>query len=369
MYLILDKSIGNVSGHEMASNLLLYKILSGQLNINIYGTTYIIKGNTLPQKYAAEIYYQELLTEYNELDSLQSPLQLSAFLAKFGYWSDTKEQALNKLKNDIEDLKVKAFECFFRSNEKTAAKKMIDVARTKMEDLFEQKHRFDALTPHGAATIAKNKYLIATSIYKEDNTPLFGNNIQTFLNSTFPYLDNIIIEINRQNASNEEIRAIARSESWRKYWCAKDSDNVFGKPAIELTDEQLNLISWTRLYDNVYQHPDCPSEEILDDDDCLDGFLIADKRKRDKEKGIMAASDQITNPKIAGAAEVFLVAETPEDAMKIHNLNDEGAKRTISTRNKLIDKEGVISDQDLPDIKQKRQLAINQKAFQLTSGK
>lgn len=348
------------------SNLLLYRILSGQLNIKIYNTTYIIKGNTLQQKYMAELYFEDLLNDYSQLDSLQTPLQLSAFLVKFGYWNDTKQEELDKIKKDIEDLKVKAYEAAFRANEKKAAKKMISVAKEKMDALLEQKHKFDGLTPNGAALVAKNKYLIAMSICKDSGEPLFGNSLNSFLNSDFPYLDNIIIEINRQSASNSDIRAIARSESWRKYWCAKDCDSIFGRPAIELTDEQLNLISWTRLYDNVYQHSDCPSEEIIDDDDCLDGFLISDKRKRDKDKGLVSAQEQITNPKIAKASEVFLVAETKEDAAKIHDLNDESVKRTINIRNKLIDKEGIIGDQDLPDVKLKRQIAINQKAAELT---
>lgn len=350
------------------SNLLLYRILSGQIHIKVYNKTYIVKGNTLQQKYMAELYFEELLAEYSELDSLQTPLQLSAFLVKFGYWNDTKQQAVDKLKKDIEDLKVKAYECAFRANEKQAAKKMIVVAKEKLEALLEQKHKFDGMTANGAALVGKNKYLIATSIYYPDGKPLFGDSIEAFLLGDFLYLDNIIIEINRQSASNSDVRAVARSESWRKYWCAKDSENIFGRPAIELTDEQLNLISWTRLYDNVYQHSECPSEDVIDDDDCLDGFLIADKRKRDKEKGLMGAHEKITNAKIAGASEVFLVAETEEDAVKIHNLNDEGVKRTINTRNKLIDKEGIIGDQDLPDIKLKRQIAINQKAAQLTGG-
>lgn len=342
---------------------LLYRILSGIIKINVCDETYFIKSISVYQKYLVELYYEQLLQEYDELDNMMSQGQLFGWLIKNGYWKEENDGQLRKFKRDIEDFKVKLYECAFRTEEKKSIRNYIRQAESKYSGLLEQKHRFDYLTPEGAASIAKNKYQIALSIYKGEN-PLFA--ADSYFISQFPYLDHIILKYNEQLATSNQIREMARSDVWRKYWCGRESERVFGKSALELTDEQLNLISWTRIYDNVYQHPDCPGDEIIDDDDALDGFLIADKRKRDKEKGITAVDELITNEKIKNANEVFIVANTQEDAKKIYDLNEPMARGNIRKREKLIDKKGTVDEGELPDVLLTKQMEITRAASRIS---
>jgi hypothetical protein len=345
------------------SNKLLYRILSGTIPIKIKEQTFLIKGLDSYQKYLAEEYYEELLKEYSQLDHLQTESQLYGWMIKHGYWKEENEGRIKKYKADIEDFKVKIYECAFRSDEKKAIRAALNEAKRLLGGLIESKHRFDYLTPEGSAQIAKNKYLIGLSIHTADGKPVFSP--ETFFMSSFPFLDHIIIEFNSLMASTEQIRQVARSDNWRKYWCGRESERVFGRASIDLTDEQLNLISWTRVYDNIYQHPDCPNEEVIDDDDALDGFLISDKRKRDKEKGLKASDELVSNERIKNSDEVFIVANTEDDAKKIQNLNDESVRRQIQKREKLIEEKGIVKDEDLPDQRLKKQLAINQKSMEL----
>jgi hypothetical protein len=348
------------------SDLLLYRILSGKTRIKVDNEVFFVKGTTSYQKYLAEEYYEQLVEDYGILDDFRTEGELFGWMVKHGYWAEENEAKLTKIKKDIEDFKVRLYELKFQGQAKKTIKDAIREAKKKLELLLEQKHRFDFLTVHGAATIAKNKYLMALSVYDRAEQPIFTED--SYFHSSFPYLDKIIVEYNGQGISTEKIRFLARSDSWRKYWCARESDNVFGQSTISLTDDQLSLVSWTRIYDNVYQHPDCPVEAVIEDDDALDGFLIADRRKRDREKGLTEADTLITNEKIRNADEVFLVADNFDDAKRIYDLNSNLSRQRIRQREKIIEEKGIVQDMNLPDVAQKLQMDINNKQAQLMRG-
>ena len=67
-------------------------------------------------------------------------------------------------------------------------------------------------------------------------------------------------------------------EHWQK------QASLFNRPSVELTKDQLSLSSYSTLYDNVYESHECPNEKIIDDDDCLDGWLIQQRRKSEKDR-------------------------------------------------------------------------------------
>lgn len=345
-------------------DLLLYRIISGITRINVKGETFLIKGVSAYQRYLAEELYYRLLEKYSEQDELKTDNELYWWLLENGYWKEENEKQLKKYKKDLEDFKIKLFELKFQGEEKKKIKGLISEAKLRIVNLIERRHQFDFLSASGAALIAKNKYIIGLSIYTKDEKPLF--NYENFWDSDFPLLDGIIVEYNKLDITTEQIRRVARSDSWRKYWCCRESDRIFGKPSIELNEDQLSLISWARIYDNIYQHPDCPEESVIDDDDALDGFLIFDKRKRDREKGLQQAEDLITNDKIAGADEVFLVADNTEDAKRIFDLNSESAKAKIKVRENLINEKGEVKETELPDVALKLRMAVNQRSAELS---
>ena len=38
------------------------------------------------------------------------------------------------------------------------------------------------------------------------------------------------------------------------------------------------------MYDNVYESHERPNDKIIEDDDCLDGWFIVQRRKHEKDK-------------------------------------------------------------------------------------
>lgn len=353
---------------------IVYRILSGYLRIHIsyydITKTYIIKGSTVTHKYLAEELYQNLFEEYS--NDLMSDDQLYDWLLVNEFWSFEEEEKLGVLKKNLEEFQLKLYELGFKGREKNVTKKLIKHTKDEMKRLAEKRHSFDHLSAKGMATIEKNKFLIALGLCNKRGKPLF--NEFNYLRHTFPLFDKIIIAHSQQSIGISEYREMARTEPWRQYWSARESvSSIFSVPASELTEEQLNLVSWTRLYDNIYQHPNCPPDEIIEDDDALDGFLIHDKKTRDKEKLDRGAESFTDNEKIKGAQEIYLPAQTKEmpnlftedayDMNRVESYNDEKTKAIKRERDRYVEKHGEVSFAELPDIKREFQMAINAASF------
>jgi hypothetical protein len=71
------------------------------------------------------------------------------------------------------------------------------------------------------------------------------------------------------------IRAISRTPEWRARWrSVKESNSaLFDGSAVSWDRNKLNIIYWSDFYDTVYQHPECPPEEVVANDDLLQQWL------------------------------------------------------------------------------------------------
>lgn len=338
----------------------VYKILGGYSKLTISGDIYLIHNPTPYIKYLAEELYEEMLDDYQR--ELMSDDELYDWLIQNEFWSNEKDDKIKDFRQNIEKLQVQLFDCHFRSAEKKEIRRLLKFTRERIKELVDERHKFDYLSAKGVATIAKNKYIIGLSVCDKFKKPLF--NEFNFIDTPFPLLDRIIIEYNKQLISTQQFREISRTEPWRQYWTAKEgAASVFPNNAADLTDEQLTLISWTRLYDNVFQHPKCPGDAIIEDDDALDGFLIKDKQERDKDKEISLLDEVTDNPRIKNADEVFIMADTEEDAKRINTLNTESGKNIKRQREQYIEKVGKTGERDLPDVRQRLQMEINKSAI------
>ena len=135
--------------------------------------------------------------------------------------------------------------------------------------------------------------------------------------------------------------------------------------------DQKNLLAWSTMYDNIYESPDAPSEDVINDDDLLDGWTILQKKKREREKA-QAELEAKMGDKAQGAGEIFLMAGSKNDAERIETMNDVNATMTKKERLHTIRKsDGPVNQQDLPDEKLKIRSQLNQqyKEAENTRGK
>ena len=295
-----------------------------------------------------EAYFSGSLVEEERLE----------ILIKNDMWSPLDDKQADKISKDIEELKVQAYKMFFKKKHLLGIKRSIRKMEKQERLLRSKKGIFEQVTCKGLASYARSSWII------QQTTKDIDGNLYDFSKISLTQIMNRSIA---EGISSDVYRGVARSSSWRAMWNgSKKRDSVFGKPACELTSEQTSLISYSLMYDNVYESPEAPKEEIIEDDICLDGWFIEQRRKHEKDKAQAQADALLSNPKIANSQEVFLMAGDQREANEIFDLNSVGSRQVVKQRQKQVHEnigKGDLNFKDLADVKQTRMInAVNQAA-------
>jgi hypothetical protein len=149
-----------------------------------------------------------------------------------------------------------------------------------------------------------------------------------------------------QLISLKDIRRLARSDTWRAYWAAKKQAIFRHTP---LSNEQLSLATFSRMYDNVYSHPEKPESFVIDDDDMLDGWVLS----HDREDLVQS---KVKNSKVAQSNEVFVMAGDQVQANEVYAKNSPEARLAQQTRQKQLERFGGMKYTDFADMKQERMM-------------
>jgi hypothetical protein len=335
----------------MNKELIVSRIISGTLRLE---GGYTLKNPTAEATYVAN----EIAEQANEdgvLSGAISDAEAVKMLYDQGLWDFKQEELLQRIPKDIEDFKVKLFECVFKSVERKAIKELIAKAKEKLLSLLTMKSSFNHLTYNYQANLLKSKFLIFSSVYYKGKK-LFQDEVDIFWDLADSDLIERVLHLKNEASLGEtEFRELARTDPWRSYWSLK-KDTLFGIPVINYTDEQRSICAWSSLYDSVYEHPKCPSDEVIKDDDMMDGWMIIQRRERNKH---MEAEDIVTNEKIRNSDEVYIPAQTKEDARKVDDLNSPHVKQIKQNRFTFLAKVGEAKHGEFPDVKREIGMQAN----------
>ena len=205
--------------------------------------------------------------------------------------------------------------------------------------------------------------LVAGSLYCADTGERVFND-REILEADFAFIDSITNKKSDVEPNDKEIREMARTQPWRTTWTLS-KPNPFNTPVFNLMEYQQSLMVYSNMYDNIRESTECPSDNIINDDDCCDGWLIFQSRKREKE--LRQKQTQNTLGKAANAGEVFIPVKNKDDFQKVNSMNDTGGKMVLKQRAIQIKKQGVVKDTDLADNKVK-QTAIQIQQFKEKAG-
>jgi len=319
--------------------LLLYRIFCGYLNFTVNNESYKLLCADLSLKYEAQILYNNIINDEKYNDWLREE-NLENWLIQLNLWTKDTKMILKDIEKKIENNKADYYSNFKFNEKKNNIKKNLDNYRKQLNSILVKKEELYSNTLEGYANSIKNEFIITHTLYK-NNILVFNNKINE---NNYLLFNTIVNELNKHNIDVSSFKKLSRSSLWRSYWNVK-KHNTFTD---SLTDDQRTLIGISQMYDRVYEHPDCPSDEIIEDDDALDGWMIVQKRKIEKDK----KQQQIDtlNPKLKNAQEVFLFANNQEEAQEIVGLNNlEGLNRMKSKINH-INKFGLTEESQLPDV-------------------
>ena len=341
---------------------LVARICSGSVRCRVAlhsgSKTFLLKSPTPDQLYRAQELYLDRFRDC-ELQGLYTDEQLLDFLVDNGFWTIEQEKLLGLLPKEIDQFKLALFKSGFRSTEKLVVRKALATARAKLHELLGAKNAYDHLSCSGVASLARSKYLIGCALHRRDGSPVFPNN---FWSGPSRLLDAVMTEVAKQKLTESQYRELARTEPWRSLWSTnKCEGSLFGVPVIRHTEDQHNLVCWSMLYDNVYGHSNAPADEVISDDDTLDGWLIDQRQQREAASNQTAAEELIQNEKIRGSQEVYLMADTIEDARKVEGLNDEVTQSIKRQRFRALKEAGTLNELEMPDTKQRLRMEATQR--------
>jgi len=306
----------------------LYRILQGRLRLVLGGLVlYVYEPDAELIEESYDIYDESYKQAYFRGCYLKK--DLINILVENDLWNPFYEKESKKLADQIEDLKADVYHSFYDKRKVKSLKIQIRNKERLMTDYVMKKHVLDHTSCEGVASFARSIWLISQTTKLKDGS--------SYTWDKFP-ISVVMDHYSSEQLDPKTIRKIARTDPWRTMWYAgKKNINIFEKPAYQLTKDQLALCSYSNMYDNVHESQDAPSEKVIEDDDCLDGWFIVQRRKYKKDKKQQEIDDMITNPKIKNSQEVFVVARDQQAANEIYALNNHGAKATVHNRRQAIE--------------------------------
>tara|TARA_R110002110_G_scaffold35303_1_gene119354 strand:+ start:277 stop:1290 length:1014 start_codon:yes stop_codon:yes gene_type:complete len=323
--------------------------MAGKIGIKIDGKSCFI---AIPEAYDKYVAQQIFFSTKRDAGfyGVMTAEEVNEMMLKNGLWSDEEEEKLEGFPKRLENLKVALYEAQMNPKLLKATRKTLDNEKGRFKKLSDKKSIFSNLTRDGSANTLKLQYLLYTSVIDKKGEHIYDGD--DFWEDEHKLIEHIFKEYLSAQIEEEIIRELARTEPWRSYWGAsKIEGSVFGKSASELTTEQRSLINWSKFYDSINEHMESPDEKVIQDDDLLDGWLIIQNRKSKKEKLEKEIDGKLGKNK--GAQEVYVMADSRDHASEINSLNNPMAKRIKNQRERVMDKEGSVSEEQLPDAKQR----------------
>lgn len=333
--------------------LLIYRISLGKLVFNCDDDTYVLYGASPEIKYEAELIFSNIIDNQKYEDWWRKD-NLQNILIRLGLWSMDHDKALTKIEKNIENSKFSLYSNRLNSQKIKSIRKDLENYKKEQQKLLGLKHYLDYLTLEEFAEHKKNQFIIAQCLkHKSSDSRVFDNDIDNIDHNKF---EKITSSISQHIISIETYKRIARHESWKMIWHS-NKNNIFGKAAFEMTDEQKTLVSISNMYDKIYEHPECPQDFVIEDDDMLDGWMIDQKRKNEASKKESASQDILN--KHSKAKEIFIVGD-PDNVEEINSLNSLQSKNIIKQRNRIIQNNtDGVDEINLPDVKQELLQKLN----------
>ena len=266
---------------------------------------------------------------------------------------DTKK-ILEKIEKSLENSKVDLFKNYFDITKRTKIKNRISNLKEDIENIYTKQHSLDFLTLEHYCDNSRHEFIISNTLYNKNNTLMFKD-----CNIDYVKFNNIVSIISKNMIDIGTYKKIARCDYWRNYW-SNNKNNVIDGPVCEWSEEQKSLVNISCMYDKIYEHPECPQDDIIEDDDALDGWMIYQKQKNDlqkKENGV----DSMLSGKIKNSSEIFLMAGNKNQAEDILGLNTEESLNVVKNKVDTVMTRGTVRDGQLPDVKQRLMKQLQEK--------
>lgn len=340
-------------------NEILYRIMSDYYIIFINNKKYIMRRPTSSILYKAQLEYEKILSKY-KFNDWMSESECINHLIDIGKWTLDGDAKMKEIEKFVEDHKVLLYQSFIQLDKVKQIRQHLIQAKQLLGRLYNAKHSLYSFTLACFSQTIKQNYIIEHTVY---------SNGQRLSYVSPKLLELIKIKISRFAISSAEFRETARTDPWRSYYGI--TDNPFSRNITKLDYDKRTLLMYSKMYDNIYENPECPNEDIIEDDDMLDGWMILQKRERDEKKQEKQGDSAVQklSSKYDGAHEIFLPAQSIEQADYINKMNSSKSKIVKQQRQKIIKEKGSVGTGQLPDEIFKQNLQANKQFVESVKNK
>jgi len=311
--------------------------------------------------YDSQMVYMSVFDECKK-DGIIDDEELLTWMYEKNLWNQTKEhEMMVSIPKLIEDVKIDLYNNSYDELKTIQLRNNLNQLKKCLLELYHERHKYDYTTSNGIANFMKSYNIIENSVQKYKTRESYDWSTHTVL-SLMAYKE-------KNTVTDEQIRSIAKYSDWKGIWYAsKSNGNIFNRTSVDLTSEQKRLIFWSSFYDNLGEHPECPPDKILDDDDMIDGWVAIQRRKKEKEKTDNDTQKKIGNSKIRNSSEIFLVARDEKHAQDIESLNSPQAAAMKQARLNQIKRNKEMKDSDFHDVKAKMMMDAVNKGNEIMRG-
>lgn len=301
------------------------RILSGSIRCKLEGKAVYISMSSFTDKLEGNEIYSECLSEA-ELNGVFTEDQVISEMISAGLWSHEEDRQMESLPEQLEDLKVGLFKSDGNDKLQEGIRKKLKEKKDEFYSLVQKRSDFTKHTSSGLSETIESQYLLYTSVVDRSGNFLFDG--ENFWDEDLKIIDSIYSQYISSFIREADLREIARTDPWRSIWNASKSENsLFGVPASRLNKDQKALVNWSRFYDSVNESPEAPADRVIKDDDMLDGWVISQSRKREKDKFRRDMEEKAN--KHSGAGEIGIPVGSDRMARQVDDLNNPMAKRKI----------------------------------------
>lgn len=337
---------------------LVYRTISGEIHLADYDLKIVAQSPQI--KYRAARLFCQIVEEFR-YEEWPTHTECLKILIEQGLCVKDVDDALKELEKSIEDHKVALYNSFFDKSKFDGETKILSLLKSKQIELLDTRHSLDHLTLQGYAEMIRQQYLVYATLYTMEDKKLWSTPAEV----DTAVLDGVMSNIRKESLSYGAARELARTEPWRSYW--NINKNPFADKIGHLTDDQKVLVMFSQMYDGVHDNPKCPPDDVINNDDALDGWMIVQRKEREKEKKEGLLEGQFGH--IKDASEVFLPVSSREDMDKIESMNDTQATMVKRQRASMIKNKGKVKDAEFHDQAVAIQQQSNQQFMNSVKGK
>lgn len=312
----------------------LVEIIKGCSTTFIKNKRVFLKHKSLSDLVDYELIYNNSL-EYAQKRGLNKEAEILEELKVAELWGDDEENELETQKNFLESLQRNKKNVFLESAIKRVDEQIEDT-KVKIQELENKRFALMANSAETYATNRANDFYIINSYYKdkEQTEPLYSEEEYDYLDKdTITEVLSKYTEFNKR-FSEDSIQHLVLQDFYKVYYPLSESCTDFlGKPALELTNFQLNLLVYTRVFKNIFENFENIPEKIYKDPKGLLDYAGSAKVREE-------ALSKIKDDKSAAAT---IVGATNEDLKSLGV--DSGS--SISLHEAAKKKGGSLSMKDL----------------------